>query len=746
MSATLTVTKAGTGVGTVTSRPVGVDCGVDCSEVYAAGTDVILSATPAAGSVFLSWGGDPDCVDAVVTVRADTTCSVTFSSLEVGTASTGLGGESASGDSVNPTVSADGRLVAFDSTAANLAPNCLTAIRQVYVRDRLLGTVICVSVTGAGTPGNGASQTAVISADGMVVAFQSVATNLTASCTTGTPQIFVRELTTGTTTCVSVSANGVAGNADSETPVLSGDGRFVAFRSGATNLAPPCGGTAQILLRDRSTGTTTCASVGPAGAPGDLPSALPAISAGGGVIAWESSATNLAPGCDVGAATQVFVRVDGNATCVSVAPDGVTPGNAASRAPALSADGLRVAFHSNATNLVSSGCTVAGPSQVFVRDRTAGTTMCASLTVDGAPGSEASTDAALTANGQTVAFSSTASDLLPPSSAGSGTAAHGTRQALPVAQILKKGLASASAVTRLLSQAGGAAGNGISRKPAVSADGTVLAFQSTATNLSVVATSGQNNVFIVVEGDATTLPGPVPPGTTRPVLTSPASGRQFALTGSTAIPFAWNGVAGVTQYFFEFTGPNRQFANLNGTAPDPVNGGGPGGAGGGFALPGTSLTATLDPSFPPGVYQVRVIGLSPTGQFVGSFSDAVTVILGQAPVPFAGQPTITSPAAGTTLARGASVTVRWTAVAGATQYGVEVTGVNRTFANPNASAPDPVNGFGGAGGGFTVVVTAFTTTVPTALTPGVYQVRVIGLGPNGELVGTFGNAVALVVQ
>jgi hypothetical protein len=158
------------------------------------------------------------------------------------------------------------------------------------------------------------------------------------------------------------------------------------------------------------------------------------------------------------------------------------------------------------------------------------------------------------------------------------------------------------------------------------------------------------------------------------------------------------------------------------------------------------LTATLDPSFPPGVYQVRVIGLSPTGQFVGSFSDVVTVILGQAPVPFAGQPTITSPAAGTTLARGASVTVRWTAVAGATQYGVEVTGVNRTFANPNGSVPDPVNGFGGAGGGFAVVVTAFTTTVPTALTPGVYQVRVIGLGPNGELVGTFGNAVALVVQ
>ena len=143
---------------------------------------------------------------------------------------------------------------------------------------------------------------------------------------------------------MSVTPTGQAGNADSEAPVLSATGRFVAFQSSATNLAAGCtSGVRQVLRRDRTTGETACLSAGPGGGAGDRPSGLPAISADGSVVVFESSATNLASACGGGGATQVFVRAGSTTTCASVGPDGTTPGNAASRAPAVSADGSRVA-------------------------------------------------------------------------------------------------------------------------------------------------------------------------------------------------------------------------------------------------------------------------------------------------------------------------------------------------------------------------------------------------------------------
>ena len=99
---------------------------------------------------------------------------------------------------------------------------------------------------------------------------------------------------------------------------------------------------------------------------------------------------------------------------------------------------------------------------------------------------------------------------------------------------------------------------------------------------------------------------------------------------SPMVPFAWTAVPGATQYVFEFTGANLEFTNPNGALPDLVNGFG--GAGGRLLVSGTSLSPELLPSFPPGIYQVRVIGLSPTGDFLGTFSDAVTVVLRASPI------------------------------------------------------------------------------------------------------------------
>jgi uncharacterized protein (DUF1501 family) len=112
----------------------------------------------------------------------------------------------------------------------------------------------------------------------------------------------------------------------------------------------------------------------------------------------------------------------------------------------------------------------------------------------------------------------------------------------------------------------------------------------------------------------------------------------------------------------------------------------------------------------------------------------------------ADRPRITAPGSGTELARGTAVSFAWTPVPDAAQYGVEFTGPDRQFANPNGIAPDGVNGYGGTGGGFLVPGPGFATDLPGAMTPGTYQVRVIGISAAGQLVGSFSDAVTLPVR
>jgi hypothetical protein len=111
-------------------------------------------------------------------------------------------------------------------------------------------------------------------------------------------------------------------------------------------------------------------------------------------------------------------------------------------------------------------------------------------------------------------------------------------------------------------------------------------------------------------------------------MTSPANGSTLAR--ATAVTFAWTPIDGAVTYLFEYTGPNRQFANPNGTAPDPVNG--LGGAGGGFPVSGTSFRVTLGAGIPAGSYQVRVMAMGPSGP-LGHFSGAVTVTVPSTPSP-----------------------------------------------------------------------------------------------------------------
>ncbi len=153
--------------------------------------------------------------------------------------SLGPNGRQGNGPSFFPALSADGRWVAFVSSARNLVPDDTNGEQDVFVHDRRTGATRRVSLGPNGRQGNNFSYGPVLSADGRFVAFDSEASNLVPGDTNGAEDVFIRDRRTGATRRVSVSTGGGQGNGDSTGfPALSADGRFVAFGSEASNLVP----------------------------------------------------------------------------------------------------------------------------------------------------------------------------------------------------------------------------------------------------------------------------------------------------------------------------------------------------------------------------------------------------------------------------------------------------------------------------------------------------------------------------
>jgi Tol biopolymer transport system component len=320
-------------------------------------------------------------------------------------------GAEANDDSFAPAISADGHFVAFSSAASNLVAGDTNGVDDIFVRDRQAGTTTRVSLAPGGAEANGGSYSPSISADGRDVAFLSDATNLVAGDTNMVRDVFVVDRQTATTSRASVDSAGVQADIDSFTPVLSGDGHFVAFSSFADNLIPlDTNESSDVFVHDLQAGTTTRVSEYQGGFEADFDNFRPAISADGRFVAFDSDADNLAFG-DTNEVFDVFVkdRQTDILTLVSV-DDAGAQGNGDSLRPAISADGRIVAFYSDAANLVAGDTN--GATDVFVHNRRSGATRRVSVAPGGGEANGDSVRPTLSADGRIVLFESDASNLV----------------------------------------------------------------------------------------------------------------------------------------------------------------------------------------------------------------------------------------------------------------------------------------------------------------------------------------------
>lgn len=323
-------------------------------------------------------------------------------------------GNQGNDDSHLPSISADGRYIAYMSWATNLVQGDTNGAADIFVRDRQTSTTTRVSVDINGIQGNTWSDGVGISADGTHVAFSSIASNFVPGDSTGSKDIFVHGLQDNTTTMVSVDSDGNMGHDLSEYPCINADGRYIAFMSWADTLVPgDSNGLTDIFIRDQQTNTTALISISYDGgrSSGDSGKLSPSsISADGRYVAFDSYASNLVPS-DTNHATDVFVRdrlTDTN-TRVSIDSDGIQS-NGTSYSPSISADGCHVVFVSDATNLVPGDTN--GKYDIFVRDMTAGTTTRVSLDSTGNQSNNSSYGPSISADGNYVAFESDATNIV----------------------------------------------------------------------------------------------------------------------------------------------------------------------------------------------------------------------------------------------------------------------------------------------------------------------------------------------
>jgi len=266
-------------------------------------------------------------------------------------------GATATGTSNAPAISANGLVIAFNSAAADLVVGDLNARADIFVFNVAMSTVTRVSVATGGAEANGLSVgTPALSADGRFVAFESTATNLSALDNDAVTDIYRHDRQTGSTVLISQTTAGALGGGSlgSNRPSISADGRFVAFESSRVLVADDNNATGDIYLRDVQAGTTVRVNSSASGVfPSAGFSARPSISGSGQLIAFRSLANSLVPGDGTDTLRDIFIKNLQNGEIRRVtAPGGLDP-NADSNELDLSSDGTVLIFHSLASNLIS---------------------------------------------------------------------------------------------------------------------------------------------------------------------------------------------------------------------------------------------------------------------------------------------------------------------------------------------------------------------------------------------------------
>jgi len=319
-------------------------------------------------------------------------------------------------------ISADGRYVAFDSPATNLVPGDTNGFRDIFVHDRATGQTTRVNLSNTGSQANDWSWRPVISGDGSLIAFGSVATNLVPNDTNGKEDVFAYDRTTSQLSRVSVSSTGVQGNDLSGAATLSEDGRYLGFISAASNFVSPDSNLIDIFVKDLLTGTVLLVTKSSAGVQALGQSYQPTISPDGRFVTYVSQASNLVPG-DTNGWWDVFVFEIATQTTTRVSIDSSgAQANHNSWYPYLSGDGRYVAFGSVASNLVPGDTN--GFPDTFLHDRWTEETTRVSVGTGGQQGNSYSgvgapsgpwwlqLGIAISADGRYIAFGSEASNLI----------------------------------------------------------------------------------------------------------------------------------------------------------------------------------------------------------------------------------------------------------------------------------------------------------------------------------------------
>ncbi|MCA9905708.1 MAG: PD40 domain-containing protein, partial [Anaerolineae bacterium] len=395
--------------------------------------------------------------------------------------SRGYDGSPANGRSYHPTISSDGLYVVFASDASNLLPGDTNGRSDVFSYDRLTCTLTLISVAADGvTFGNGDSVAPAVTSDGRYVAFQSAARNLLSAAVSTTWAIFLRDTQTNETVIISVAPDGSAADAQSRLPAISADGRYIAYQSQATNLTNDEDTIIyDIFLFDRDTNETIRVSNSYDGGMPFGQSERAAISADGRYVAYDSVAPNIIPD-DTNSFMDVFVydRTTGQTKRVSVSSSGAQNSGTSSN-PALTADGQYITFSASGSLQTGYG----GPYNVYLHDQLNGQTIQISLPMSNTQAGAESGGSVLSSDGNYVVYSSYANSLV-----------HGDTNG--ATDIFRYDRTTGVTARLSLTETGAQANDG-TFTPRVSANGELLTYWSKASNLVGGDTNSVEDVFLV---------------------------------------------------------------------------------------------------------------------------------------------------------------------------------------------------------------------------------------------------------